>query len=144
MAQVFCCHCLNYRWQPLHGNRNSLHLLELSDTDSEITQSQSTVYLCVHMCFQQNLPEKTYMRSLCSFLFQVGQLILSAGGTLYCLLPSHSEDFHWLWRHPLHLFIFSGGIRELPGKEGQGSSCRHDSSFLGRLCRVWATPHGIE
>lgn len=143
MIQVFCCHCLNYRWQPLHGYRNSPHLLEHSH--AEITWSQSTMYLCVlqaaekmniRMWFQQNLPENVYiyMRPLCTFCFKwdnLFYLLVMAFAIWQSGFPPASETsppsvyFQWWYQRAPR----EGG--------GAGSSCRHDSPFLGKLCRVW-------
>lgn len=78
------------------------------------------------------------------------QLFVSSGTTyficLYWLLPSHSQDFHRLLRHPLHLFIFSGGTRELPGKEeGQVAPAGMTALFWGGSagCECSAESHGI-
>lgn len=153
MVQVFCCHRLNYRWRPLCGYRNSLYLLEHSDTDSEITWSQSTMYLCVlqpenvniHMCFQQNFPENICMRSLCSFLFQVGQPEPNFIFWKYLVMAFAISGFPLASETSPPSIYFQWWYQRTP-RGGEGSSCRHDSPFLGNSagCECSAASHGTE
>lgn len=76
--------------------------------------------------------------------------ILSAGGTEeHCNGFWHLtfRDFHLFLRHPLQLFIFSGGTRELPGKEERQIAPAGTTALFWGGSAGWeclALPHGLE
>lgn len=90
--------------------------------------------------FQQNLPENICLGPCAALCFKWDN-ILSAGGTEeLCNGFWHLtvRYFHLFLRHPLHLFIFSGGTRELAGKEEMqvvpaGTASLQDGSIWLRL-----------
>lgn len=67
--------------------------------------------------FQQNLSENLCLEPLCSLLFWVGQYFIYWRYRRTGFWNLTVRDLHLFQRHPLHLFIFSGGTRELLGKE---------------------------
>lgn len=119
---------------------------------STLTQTQKlpkvrALYLCVlqpaekmniHMGFQQNLPENIYIWGPCAaFCFKWDNLfhLLEVPCNGFCHLTVRIST--GLWDIP-SIYLCSVMVPESSlGRRRDSWTCRHDSPFLGRLCRVW-------